>query len=284
MIKNTMSEVSIVKDKSAFEIIYLNYSEKIVLLRQELKPHFRPYLHPIRPLGSSFVITENSPAHHPWQHGLYFGLHGVNGSDFWLDAGEKVGSFQNTQLETLIQEDENLQWCVSTIWVHHDGTKLFKEFQNWKLVFTDKQYYLDVQFKLVALENITIDQCKYGGLFLRMPWRNDVDSRAINSNGEVNSNAEQKIAKWVNITMKWPEHPIAYGFTVFENPKNKGYPNYWRVDGNFGIGPSTVIKGETKIIKSGELILAYRLHIHEGYPELANIEKLFHSFEGEVHD
>ena len=145
MSKNALAEISIVKEKFGFEVVYSQSDEKIVLLRQELQPQFRPYLHPIRPLDGTFVITENSPAHHPWQHGLYFGLHGVNGSDFWLDSGEKVGSFRETQLEYLHSKNETVEWCVSTHWVHHDGTKLFKEFQNWKLVLTDNQYYLDVQ-------------------------------------------------------------------------------------------------------------------------------------------
>lgn len=284
MSKNALAEISIVKEKFGFEVVYSQSDEKIVLLRQELQPQFRPYLHPIRPLDGTFVITENSPAHHPWQHGLYFGLHGVNGSDFWLDSGEKVGSFRETQLEYLHSKNETVEWCVSTHWVHHDGTKLFKEYQNWELVLTDNQFYLDVQFKLIALEHVTIDQCKYGGMFLRMPWRKDVDSKAINSNGEVNNAAEQKMAKWVDITMKWPEHSTPYGFSILESPKNKGFPNFWRVDGNFGIGPSTVIKGETKINKGGELKLAYRLHIHEGYSEQATIEQLFQSFEREIND
>jgi hypothetical protein len=279
--KSTVLGLSVINSNQSFEIILSGSSEKIVLLKHELHPNFRPYIHPIRPLDGSFMITENSPAHHPWQHGLYFGLHGVNGSDFWLDRGEKVGSFKNTKLESQETKSDVVNWIVSTNWVHHDGTILFKETQTWSLVLKENYFYLDVQFKLLALQQITIDQCKYGGLFLRMPWRNDVNSQAINSNGETNKDAEQKMAKWVDITMQWPEHAKSYGFSIFENPKNIGFPNYWRIDGNFGVGPSNVIKGPNHLSKGEEFLLAYRLVVHEGVLEKIAIEKLYHFFERE---
>ena len=204
---NGLMELSILNKIESFEIILLNLGKKIVLLEQVLQPNFRPYLHPIRPIDGSFVITENSPPHHIWQHCLYFGLHGVNGSGFWLDKGDKVGSFQGTNLEFLEAKNDTVNWIVSTIWVHHQGHLLFKEMQKWQLVLRGDQYYLDVEFKLIAFANITIDKNPYGGLFLRMPWRKDVKVIALNSNGEINNNAEQKSAKWVDITMLWPEHP-----------------------------------------------------------------------------
>lgn len=284
MMQNTLIDLSVSKNSQFFEIIISNNLKKIVLLRQEHQSNFRPYIHPLRPMDGSFVITENSPAHHPWQHGLYFGLHGVNGSDFWLDSGDKVGSFQNSKLENIESNHDTVSWCVSTNWVHHNGENLLKEYQSWKLVLLNDEYYLDVQFKLVALQTVTIDQCKYGGLFLRMPWRKDVHAVALNSNGNINKDAEQKIAKWVDITMQWPEHPTAYGFSIFESPKNKGFPNYWRVDGNFGIGPSYVIQNGINLTIDEELTLEYRLQIHEGFLEKTIIDQSFNFFERQIND
>ena len=280
--ENGVMELSIGNGTESFEIILSNLDKKIVLLMQVLQPNFRPYLHPIRPIDGSFVITEDSPQHHNWQHGLYFGLHGVNGSGFRLDKGDKVGSFKGTKLENIEAKNDSVKWVVSTNWVHHQGHLLFKEMQTWHLVLKGDQYYLDVEFKLIAITNITIDKNQYGGLFLRMPWRKDVNSLAINSNGEINKDAEQKSAKWVDITMLWPEHSKANGF--LKNPKNIGFPNYWRVDGNFGIGPSYVIRGPIQLAKDEELLLAYRLVVHEGYLEKNETEKLYQSFEREIND
>ncbi len=134
MSENKNAELSAFLKNESFEIIYSHLDEKFVLLKQEMQNNFRPYLHPIRFLEGSFVITENSPSHHPWQHGLYFGLHGVNGSDFWKDSGERVGSFQDTKLEKINVTNAKVTWSVSTHWVHHNGEHLIKEIQEWSLI------------------------------------------------------------------------------------------------------------------------------------------------------
>ncbi|NRA38770.1 MAG: PmoA family protein, partial [Planctomycetes bacterium] len=65
-----------------------------MLLEQRCEAGRRPYIHPLFPLDGHGVLTEDSPDHHTWQHGLYTGLHGVNGSDFWFDQGENVGRIE----------------------------------------------------------------------------------------------------------------------------------------------------------------------------------------------
>src|SRR5918997_1728723 len=44
------------------------------LLVQRAAPDHRPYLHPVLAPDGAGVVTEDAPAHHPWQHGVYTGL------------------------------------------------------------------------------------------------------------------------------------------------------------------------------------------------------------------
>src|SRR5688500_12289381 len=38
-----------------------------------MKENARPYLHPVRDGGGNVVLTEDKPADHPWQHGIFTG-------------------------------------------------------------------------------------------------------------------------------------------------------------------------------------------------------------------
>ena len=50
-----------------------------------MKENERPYLHPVRDAGGNVVLTEDKPADHPWQHGIFTGFHRVNGFNYWKE-------------------------------------------------------------------------------------------------------------------------------------------------------------------------------------------------------
>src|SRR5215212_6004321 len=54
-----------------------------------MDPQLRPYLHPVRDPSGRVVLTEDRPADHPWQHGIFTGFHKVNGLDFWTEKEGK---------------------------------------------------------------------------------------------------------------------------------------------------------------------------------------------------
>ena len=50
-----------------------------------MKENARPYLHPVRDAMGKVVLTEDKPADHPWQHGIFTGFHRVNGFNYWKE-------------------------------------------------------------------------------------------------------------------------------------------------------------------------------------------------------
>ena len=50
------------------------------MLVQHAKADTRAYIHPIVAPDGNGQLTEDTPSHHPWQHGLYVGLNDVNGA------------------------------------------------------------------------------------------------------------------------------------------------------------------------------------------------------------
>src|ERR1051326_2130218 len=50
-----------------------------------MDPKLRPYLHPLRDASGRILLTEDKPADHPWQHGIFTGFHRVNGFNYWKE-------------------------------------------------------------------------------------------------------------------------------------------------------------------------------------------------------
>ena len=48
-------------------------------------PSGRPYLHPVHDPSGRTILTEDRPADHPWQHGIFTGFHRVNGLNYWKE-------------------------------------------------------------------------------------------------------------------------------------------------------------------------------------------------------
>lgn len=235
---------------------------KNILLIQENITGQRPFIHPILLPGHTQVLTENAPKHHPWQHGLYFAFHGVNHSDFWLDSGKDVGHYGENQTKLIENNKHNIKWQVNCTGFHHSNEKLFIETTTWSCELINENIRLKVDYKLKAVTDITIESCKYGGMFLRMPWNQNIKVDLINSAGHIGANAEQKTAEWLNMCFTWPDDS-QYGVLILQHTLPTKDFSPWRVDNQFGIGPSDVIRGPIQIKNNQSLDLSYSLVFHQ---------------------
>src|ERR1035438_6202417 len=82
-------------------------------------------------------------------------------------------------------------------------TALLVETQSWHFRDFTKTYLIDLAWTAKASVNVevTFDKYDYGGLFLRMPFKNQPGAKAINSEGHVNGKAEGQKARWLDIAM-----------------------------------------------------------------------------------
>ena len=106
-----------------------------IVLQHNARPGMRPYIHPLRGIDGQACLTEDSPWHHPWQHGIQTGFHGVNGCDFWFDPGQNAKAVIGTiepQMPEILEEDPP-SWSIDAVWRHSDGSELMKETQSWSL-------------------------------------------------------------------------------------------------------------------------------------------------------
>ena len=233
-----------------------------LLLTQHVKAGIRPYIHPIIAPDGNGTLTEFSPDHHKHQTGLYWGLKKVNGRDYFMnwkhDYWRKISSKVTKQL------GETVQWQSTYDILDEGGNAILTETQTWSMQESDGGFLLDLEWKGVAKENISVGKFYVGGLFLRMPWRKDTGGTVVNSNGQRNSDAELQRANWNDVGVPIDGRSDEGHIAIFEHPSNTGFPNPWRVDNELGVGPSRQISGDWNISKGESETIRYRLIVYTG--------------------
>lgn len=258
------------------------------ILQHNARAGLRPYIHPLRISNSDGIVclTEDSPWHHPWQHGIQTGFHGVNGCDFWFDPGQhptmEIGTIEPSTPR--ITSTEPPAWTIEAIWRHADGRLLLAESQRWSLREAAESesdgalLLLDLDWTVQAIPDIEIEQHAYGGFFIRMPFRRDVGATVFNSAGQQGDETEQQPARWVDLHMPLENSKVGAGITVLDHSDNPGHPVHWRVDGQRGINPAPCIPSALTLPAGAAMRHRYRLVLHEGTLATTQIDALWAAY------
>src|SRR2546429_3832386 len=89
-----------------------------------MDPKLRPYLHPLRDASGRVVLTEDKPADHPWQHGIFTGFHRVNGFNYWK---EDEGHQRFARLLDLKETTDAVSWRALVEFVAPNGSVVLEE-------------------------------------------------------------------------------------------------------------------------------------------------------------
>ena len=256
--KNTLS---IKKGDEKIDVFLEGVNEPIVT--QNTKNGFRPYLHPIQGPGGNGIFTQYSPGHHKHQTGLYWGLTRVNSRDYFHNPNSKY--WRKKSATIVKRSDGKVEWKTIYEMLNNEGQSLMTETQSWVMSVTDNgEIILDLEWKGHADEEITVSKYNYGGLFLRMPWKRNILAETINSNGDKNQAGEGKSANWVDLGMEISGLEKMGRIVIYDHPSNDGYPNLWRIDGQFGIGPASARRGNWTINEGENKIFKHRLVVYSG--------------------
>ena len=248
------------------------------VLVQNARADHRPFIHPIMVPDSDGILTENAPAHHPWQHGLYVGLNKVDGVGFWTEGltnSPTDGTFHPRPLELPTIDGNSASWAVVSEWRRPGGAPLLTETQSWTLHDRGTSYELDLEWTLAAIVPIIFGEYSYGGLFVRMPFRER--GIVITSEGHADcASADGKRARWVAISMPIPDRLASggmAGLAMMDHPSNPEHPAPWRVDSQVGIAPSRCIAGAWKLAAGTATTSRLRTFIHGGPTDTAAVEE-----------
>ena len=236
------------------------------IVTQVAKPGFRPYLHPIIAPDGNGALTQFSPSHHKHQTGLYWGFTRVNGRDFFHHPGSDY--WKRVSVDVLKAEadhdDPSVSWQTVYDLLAEDGTTLIRERLTWSMRDQGDHYLIDLHWQGSAHVDITLGRYDYGGLFLRMPWHSGMEAKVVNSARQENLRAEGQRAVWLDVGIKMDGRDDQAHIAILDHPKNIGFPQAWRVDDQFGIGPATTRLEDQKIDNGATMSLRHRLVVHSG--------------------
>ena len=185
-------------DKAAGTIAVFRTTSDQPILTQNAKADFRPFIHPIVAPDGTGVLTEYSPGHHKHQTGLYWGFTRVNGRDFFHHPeGEYWRRVSAEVMDDAEDEDhhDQVQWRTVYELLDNDGNRMLTETQIWTMHTHDDEYVLDLEWTGEASADVTIGEYDYGGLFLRMPWREGIQAQWSTVLAKVDARAEGQTSR-----------------------------------------------------------------------------------------
>ncbi len=256
--------------------------EKEPILTQNAGAEFRPYLHPIVSPDGKSVLTEFSPGHHKHQTGLYWGLAKINDRSFFHNPG--AGFWRRLASTPVVSAGPEVKWSTTYHLLDAAGQPLMTETQLWTMHDKVESYVLELEWTGEAVVDLTMAKTGYGGLFLRMPWRSGMEGAAINNARQSNARAEAQRAVWVDVGLKLEGRDDLAHIAILDHPKNDGYPSYWRVDQQLGVGPSRSMAGEWKITRGQKSVFRHQFIVYTGNFNDLKVDEAWRDFSGEAID
>lgn len=255
-------ELYLVHDDETQTVSVYKQGEKTALITQNAKENFRPYLHPIIAPGEKKALTQFSPGHHKHQTGVYWAFTRVNGRDYFHHP-EKT-HWKRKSVELLKKQGSKVGWKTVYHLLGEDGSSVMEESQSWIVSHAKGKYTMDLEWSGLALKDLAVEKYNYGGLFLRMPFEKGAEAEARNAQGQKNEATEGQRSDWVNVGMEIKGLDSWGNISVFDHPDNPQYPNFWRVDRQFGFGPASARGGSWALNQGESRIYRHRLLVYTG--------------------
>jgi putative membrane-bound dehydrogenase-like protein len=214
----------------------------------------RSYLHPINAPDGKGTLTEVSPSHHPHQTGLYWGFTRLNGRDYFHNRGSDY--WRRVSAAVTQASGDEVRWQTVYDLLDGAGGTVLTETRRWSMRERDGNYLLTLEWRGEAKTDVTVGKYDYGGLFLRMPWREGIRGEVVNAARQRNERAEGQRAMWIDVGMQVAGRDDLAHIAIFDYPDNAGFPQAWRVDGQLGVGAArsrtadwTIRTGDVEVIR-----------------------------------
>jgi putative heme-binding domain-containing protein len=242
-----------------------------------MDPQLRPYLHPLRDATGSAILTEDKPADHVWQHGIFTGFHQVNGLNYWK---EDQGQQHFVKLLDVKESPQSVSWRALVNLVDPHGAVVLEEEDTITIHAPESPdaYLIDFELLLRAKEaDVKFGKYFVGGLSARMPWdKANPRQTHLNSNGDRNRRCEQRRAEWCNVERPFGEE--IYGIAIFDHPSNSPHPPGWRADEQGLINPNVSALSDWSIPAGKQRVFRYQLLIYHDTATREQLQARYQNF------
>jgi len=258
----------------------------------------KPYLYPLygpngKPITRHFPmqVVPGESMDHPHHRSVWFTHGEVNGIDFWAEGAGK-GTIVNRQIRRVEVGPVLARIEAQNDWLAPDGKKVCEETTEIIVYRAPHLVWFDYAVTIRASEGeVRFGDTKEGTFGVRVASSMEVTRKQggqiVNAAGQRDHDAWGKRAEWCDYT--GPVEGEMVGIAIFDHPDNLRHPTYWHVRdyGLFAANPFGIhdfVPGTPKgtgdyLLKRGEsLTLRYRLCLHRGRTEEANIAQHYQAF------
>lgn len=272
----------------------------------------KPVLFPVNTRGG-ITLTRGFPIaprageriDHPHHIGLWLNYESVNGLDFWNNSTAipfkdrpRYGSIVHDGIVKTTPEKNKAQLEVTSRWIDHYGKILIRENTTYVFRIIDHNFIIDRITTLTTLsDEVFFKDVKDGFLGIRVARALELpsDEATVYVDNKGNATTVEAVSKegvtgeylsseglkgndvwgtrgtWVTLSGVVNDQNVSV--TIFDHPKNVGYPTYWHARG-YGLfaanplGQEIFSKGKEKLNfklqKNSSVTFRYRVVAHEG--------------------
>lgn len=247
-----------------------------------------PYFFPVAGPKTGLSLTSETGL--PWPHhrSLFFGCDRVNGGNYWqepiargqiVSQGIKLGKIDETSGEL----------SDRCLWKKPNEDPIIEDKRKFKIhIFENGNYYIDSEFELKMLTDITIQKTNHGLYAIRCAQDISVwgGGRLLNSEGDESEKGTwAKPARWCTFFGPRAGLPgdVVEGIALLTHkdvphPAFKDCPWFTRDYGNISPMPMQWFNEPLKLPKDELLKLKYRVVAYGGTPEQADLNGLWEDF------
>ena len=277
----------------------LEVSKDGKLLTQYLtKSGAKPVLWPlIGPHGNEITRAypmrdagENERNDHIHHRSFWFTHGNVNGVDFWAET-EGHGNILHKGF-TKVKDGNTATIESKNDWVDAKGNKVCEDVRRLTFGAASDAYWIDFDTTVTASEGeLVFGDTKEGSFGVRVAGTMKVTANMggtiVNQQGDKDLQAWGKASPWVDYV--GPVKGNTVGIAIMNHPTSFRYPTYWHVRtyGLFTANPfglhhfknSNDIDGSHKMAKGETMTLRYRVYVHKGDTEAADIAAQFKAYQ-----
>jgi hypothetical protein len=230
---------------------------------------------------------------HPHHHSIWFTHGDVNQRDFWTEHKPTALSSEIKHRDFVkIESGPTARIVTTNDWIS-DGKKMLEDGRT--LVFGEDKFgrYIDFAVTLNASEgDVTFGETKEGSFGVRANGPLTVDAKKgaklTNNHGMMDGDAWGMFADWIDDY--GPVEGEVVGVALFSHPDNYRHPTRWHArtygllaanpfgEGEFPKDASQPKQGPKKLAKGEKMTLRYRVLLHAGDPQQADVAGAFKEF------
>ncbi|GMV93457.1 MAG: hypothetical protein AMXMBFR82_32350 [Candidatus Hydrogenedentota bacterium] len=244
-----------------------------------------PYFWPVNGPASGESITTETSEPYPHHHSLFFGCDHVNGGNYWQDTNER-GQVLSQGPAIVESGGERVVFTDTCLWKKPGEDPVIRDARTITIAAPDDATrYIDFEITLESLVDVTITKTNHSLFSARV-----VPELSVESGGTlVNAQGDTSEAGTYGVESPWCDYSgtrdgVTEGIAILQNPGNRWYPSKWftRDYGFFSPTPMYWLENDRLELPRGEtLTLRYRVVVHTGNAEAANIAEHFRKYEEE---